>query len=62
LFDRCLSPNGKIYLAAKIHYFGVGGGLRIFEQELDKTMAWKYSTVRTFEDGVAREILEISRL
>jgi len=56
-----LKPDGKIYLSAKIHYFGVGGGLRVFEQALEKTKAWKFSTVRTFDEGVAREILEISR-
>ena len=62
LFDTCLKPDGKIYLAAKIHYFGVGGGVRLFEQALDQTKAWKYATVKTYEEGVAREILEISRI
>ena len=62
LFNTCLKPDGKIYLAAKIHYFGVGGGVRLFEQALDQTKAWKYSTVKTYEEGVAREILEICRI
>jgi hypothetical protein len=62
LFNICLKPEGKIYLAAKIHYFGVGGGIRLFEQALQRTKSWKFSTVKTFEEGVAREILEISRI
>ena len=25
VFDKCLSSDGVIWLAAKVHYFGVGG-------------------------------------
>ncbi|KRT78151.1 methyltransferase, partial [Oryctes borbonicus] len=28
IFTNCLKENGVIYIAAKTHYFGVGGGLR----------------------------------
>jgi len=62
LFDSCLKPEGRIFLAAKIHYFGVGGGIRLFEDALNKTKKWKFSTVRTYEVGVAREIIQISRI
>jgi len=34
IFDSCLNENGIILLAAKIHYFGVGGGLRLFEKSI----------------------------
>lgn len=59
LFDNTLKSNGVIYLASKIHYFGVGGGLRQFESLLkDK---WNFETVKTFDVGVSREILKINR-
>jgi hypothetical protein len=34
VFESCLEDNGIILLAAKIHYFGVGGGMRLFEKEM----------------------------
>ena len=62
LFDSCLKPDGKIFLAAKIYYFGVGGGIRLFEDALSKTKKWQFSTVKSFDSGVAREIIRISRI
>lgn len=56
LFQHLLSEKGQILLAAKIHYFGVGGGLRTFEQTLSK---WNYRTVFQNEDSVKREIIQI---
>lgn len=61
LFDCCLETEGKIVLAAKVHYFGVGGGLRQFEEFLQKDGRWKVETVLKVDAGVKREILEISR-
>ena len=62
LIDKCLKKDGKAFIAAKIHYFGVGGGLRQFEQELIKTNKWSVKTVKTIETGVKREILQLERL
>lgn len=37
LFVQCLrSPHGVVYLAAKKHYFGVGGGSRRFISIVEK--------------------------
>ena len=58
-FKQCLAPQGVIYLAAKIHYFGVGGGLRSFEKALDKSGLWSYQTVFENCDSVHRQIIEI---
>ncbi|CAB4069980.1 unnamed protein product [Lepeophtheirus salmonis] len=55
-----LKDDGYIFLASKIHYFGVGGGLRQFERTLDSQ--WSYETVKKFdESGLQREIIKISR-
>ena len=65
IFDFFLSSKGKVLLAAKVNYFGVGGGLRQFEKAISgntKTFCkWSYSTVKIEEDNVKREILEIKR-
>ncbi|XP_031624767.1 histidine protein methyltransferase 1 homolog [Contarinia nasturtii] len=55
-----LKPDGACYLAAKLHYFGVGGSLREFEQTLLKTDIFKSETVFTCNDNIAREILKIT--
>lgn len=55
-----LKPSGVCYLAAKLHYFGVGGSLREFEQILLKENLFKAEIVFTCNDNVSREILKIS--
>ena len=59
IFEHLLETNGSILLAAKIHYFGVGGGLRSFEKSLQSK--WTYRTVFENIDTVKREIIEIKR-
>ena len=59
IFEQLLETNGSILLAAKIHYFGVGGGLRSFEKSLQSK--WTYRTVFENIDTVKREIIEIKR-
>ena len=65
IFDFFLSSKGKVLLAAKINYFGVGGGMRQFENAISGdtqiSCKWNYSTVKIHEDNVKREILEINR-
>lgn len=61
LFEDRLSSNGVIFVAAKSHYFGVGGGTRQFEKALQKNgtliseVCWKSS------GGIQREILKITK-
>ena len=59
IFEELLEPDGYILLAAKIHYFGVGGGLRNFEKFLEAK--WNFRTVFENSDSVKREIIEIKR-
>lgn len=55
-----LKPDGHCYLAAKSHYFGVGGSLRQFEQALREDGAFHSETVFACHENVAREILRIT--
>ncbi|XP_055858957.1 histidine protein methyltransferase 1 homolog [Episyrphus balteatus] len=60
-FDVKLSEKGTILLAAKIYYFGVGGGLRQFEELLKKDKRFQSEIVWSSSEGLSREILEIKR-
>ncbi|XP_055375678.1 histidine protein methyltransferase 1 homolog [Condylostylus longicornis] len=58
-FAEKLKSTGLIYLAAKTHYFGVGGGLRQFEDLIVRDNRFKSKIVWKSTIGVCREILEI---
>ncbi|CAH1119175.1 unnamed protein product [Phaedon cochleariae] len=47
------------YLAAKSFYFGVGGGITLFQDFLDEQKVFKYTTCWKCEEGVSREIIKI---
>ena len=48
----------KVLVAAKTVYFGVGGGVRQFEEVVRKE-GLNVETVMSYEEGVKREILKI---
>ena len=50
-------PNGIAYVAAKTHYFGVGGGTRSFEKLVEMDGVFDVSVCTVYTDGVQREIL-----
>lgn len=49
------------YLAAKTYYFGVGGGIRQFEELIRKNQILTSCVCWKTSDGVQREILEICK-
>ena len=59
-----LKEKGVAYIAAKRHYFGVGGGVVDFQNLVGgTTTGLKYEVVWTSgQMGLARDILKISRL
>lgn len=61
LFDK-LKPSGVALVAAKIYYFGVGGGLRQFEQLIEKDKRFKCKIVWLSNEGVNREIIELIKI
>lgn len=61
VYDR-LKPDGVALLAAKTYYFGVGGGLRQFEELMDKDKRFTYKTVWLSTKGVNREIIELKKI
>ncbi|CAH1232745.1 histidine protein methyltransferase 1 homolog [Branchiostoma lanceolatum] len=59
LMKSVLAPHGTVYLAAKTHYFGVGGGTRLFEEFLQKEGVFQSEVCKVYSEGVNREILKI---
>jgi hypothetical protein len=61
--SRCLKPTtGRVLVAAKVHYFGVGGGLRQFEDLAKECGTWEVETAEKIEAGVKREILQMKKI
>ncbi|XP_068633130.1 histidine protein methyltransferase 1 homolog isoform X2 [Battus philenor] len=61
LFLERLSKDGNIYVAAKTCYFGVGGGMRQFESQIEKTGCLISESVWKSSSGVQREIIKVKR-
>ncbi|XP_049873388.1 histidine protein methyltransferase 1 homolog isoform X2 [Pectinophora gossypiella] len=61
LFLQRLTKDGTIYLAAKTHYFGVGGGTREFEKCIKNNSLLKSEVCWKNTSGVQREIIKITR-
>lgn len=55
-----LKTGGECYLAAKQHYFGVGGSVGQFKIALSKSGVFDTETVFTCNENVSREILKIT--
>lgn len=60
VFKVCLRPDGVIYLAAKVCYFGIGGSIREFQTLLADDSSFQSKVCWTCSQGVQREILQIS--
>ncbi|XP_071944900.1 histidine protein methyltransferase 1 homolog [Antedon mediterranea] len=59
LFSASLKPAGCVYVAAKTHYFGVGGGTRVFEEFVIKKQMFNISCCWKNNEGLQREILKL---
>ncbi|XP_008494003.1 histidine protein methyltransferase 1 homolog [Calypte anna] len=56
---QLLDKNGRVYLASKIHYFGVGGGIHLFEKFVEERNVFRSSIVKTIDKGLKRCIMEM---
>ncbi|KAM7014066.1 histidine protein methyltransferase 1 homolog isoform 1-T2 [Passerculus sandwichensis] len=57
---QLLDANGRVYLASKVHYFGVGGGVYLFEKFIEDKNVFRTSLVKTIDQGLQRCIMEIA--
>ncbi|CAD5113257.1 DgyrCDS2435 [Dimorphilus gyrociliatus] len=61
LLDLVLSDKGEVLLASKNHYFGVGGGTRLFEKAVENHGIFKHFLLKSYPEGLQREILKLAR-
>ncbi|XP_067841605.1 histidine protein methyltransferase 1 homolog [Heptranchias perlo] len=59
-FLNLLSEKGTVYLASKTHYFGVGGGIHLFESFVRENKVFEIKTVKVIDDGLQRCIAAMS--
>ncbi|XP_011300889.1 histidine protein methyltransferase 1 homolog [Fopius arisanus] len=62
VFKKCLKKDGIGYIAGKTYYFGVGGGMRQFENLVLKDKALSVEKVWKSEEGLQREVLKLTKL
>ncbi|XP_018415417.1 PREDICTED: histidine protein methyltransferase 1 homolog [Nanorana parkeri] len=60
LFQHLLADSGTVYLASKSHYFGVGGGVLLFETFVKRHNLFHINTLKTHDDGLQRMLLSLS--
>lgn len=59
-FLRLLDKNGRVLLASKAHYFGVGGGIHLFQKFVEERNVFETRTLEIIEEGLKRYLIEIT--
>ncbi|XP_074531986.1 histidine protein methyltransferase 1 homolog [Halichoeres trimaculatus] len=54
---QLLAPHGLVYLATKSHYFGVGGGLHLFETFVEQRGVFSLDHLWDGEEGLQRHVV-----
>ncbi|XP_074501841.1 histidine protein methyltransferase 1 homolog [Sebastes fasciatus] len=54
---KLLAPHGLVYLATKSHYFGVGGGLHLFETFVEQRGVFSLDHLWDGEEGLQRHVV-----
>ncbi|KFV39745.1 Histidine protein methyltransferase 1, partial [Gavia stellata] len=57
---QLLDKNGRVYLASKVYYFGVGGGIYLFEDFAVERNVFRTSIVKVIDEGLQRCIMEMA--
>ncbi|XP_058166085.1 histidine protein methyltransferase 1 homolog [Dasypus novemcinctus] len=59
-FLRLLDKNGRVLLASKAHYFGVGGGIHLFQKFVEERNVFKIRTLDIIDEGLKRYLIEMT--
>ncbi|KAF7993690.1 hypothetical protein HCN44_010285 [Aphidius gifuensis] len=59
VFENLLNDDGIVYLAGKTFYFGVGGGMRQFENIINEEKKFDIKNIWKSQNGVQREIMKL---
>ncbi|TRZ03640.1 hypothetical protein DNTS_008601 [Danionella cerebrum] len=60
VFSDLLDESGIVYLATKSHYFGVGGGLHLFEKFVDQENLFKIKNLKEINQGLKRHVVSLT--
>lgn len=56
---KLLAPSGLVYLATKSHYFGVGGGLHLFETFVEQRGVFSLDHLWDVDEGLQRHVVTL---
>ncbi|KAM5236582.1 histidine protein methyltransferase 1 homolog [Ctenodactylus gundi] len=59
-FLRLLDKNGQVLLASKAHYFGVGGGIHLFQKYVEERDVFQIRTLEITDEGLKRFLIEMT--
>ncbi|KAL2083101.1 hypothetical protein ACEWY4_020874 [Coilia grayii] len=60
LFSWLLARDGQVLLATKAHYFGVGGGLLLFERFVEERGVFQVMRLLEVDEGLQRHVLALT--
>ncbi|KAM7054090.1 histidine protein methyltransferase 1 homolog isoform 1-T3 [Molossus nigricans] len=55
-----LDENGRVLLASKAHYFGVGGGIHLFQKFVEERNVFETRTLEIIDEGLKRFLIEMA--
>ncbi|XP_072504791.1 histidine protein methyltransferase 1 homolog [Notamacropus eugenii] len=55
-----LDENGQVLLASKAHYFGVGGGVHLFQKFIEERNVFETRTLKIIDEGLNRILIKIT--
>ncbi|XP_030628272.1 histidine protein methyltransferase 1 homolog [Chanos chanos] len=59
VFQKLLADDGIVYLASKSHYFGVGGGLHLFQTFVEQKDVFQMKCLKDIEQGLKRHVVSL---
>ncbi|XP_022363969.1 histidine protein methyltransferase 1 homolog [Enhydra lutris kenyoni] len=59
-FLGLLDKNGRVLLASKAHYFGVGGGTYLFQKFVEERNVFETRTLEIVDEGLKRFLIEMT--
>ncbi|XP_066535809.1 histidine protein methyltransferase 1 homolog [Hoplias malabaricus] len=60
VFHKLLAEDGVVYLATKTHYFGVGGGLYLFQKFVEEKNIFHIKSLKDINQGLKRNIVSLT--
>lgn len=60
VFHKLLAEDGIVYLATKSHYFGVGGGLYLFQKFVEDKGVLSMRSLKDIDQGLKRHIVALT--